>query len=54
MSTHESMLAFRLAFTNVALLSATQVGGSFVPLTVIVNVWVALVSSPLFRMPPLS
>ena len=24
------------------------------PVTVIVNVWIALVSSPLFRMPPLS
>ena len=31
MSTHESMAALRLAFTNVALLSVAQVGASFVP-----------------------
>ena len=31
-----------------------KLGGSFTPLTVIVNVWVALVSSPPFAVPPLS
>ena len=43
-----------LAFTNVALFPALQVGASLAPVTAIVNVWPALVSSPPLSTPPLS